>query len=136
VTLKLMEDHLQIRQEKIWQIREDLGKKKVCAKLVSYSLKDKLKEHSVTSCADFIQTCQTHLHFLICIITGNKCWFFSLQTWNKISPHGVENRIVPKAQEFLLAKLQDQNNVDYFLWSLGCDPQRICVWRKQWTYRC
>jgi hypothetical protein len=36
-----MEDYLQIKQETVYQIHEDLGKRKVCAKLVCYSLKDK-----------------------------------------------------------------------------------------------
>jgi len=51
---------------------EDLGS----AKFVLYILRDKLKEHSVKMCEDFIQNCQTNPHFLSCFIAGNKSWVF------------------------------------------------------------
>jgi hypothetical protein len=75
VTLKLIKDQLDNNQKKNCQIlQEDLGQRKILAKLVPQICMNEQKARSVTTGADVIQTCQINPHFLSCIITGNEFW--------------------------------------------------------------
>jgi hypothetical protein len=66
--LRMMTDELNINKETIRQILpEDLRKRKTCAKF---------DPHTLTSCQDFIQTCQENPSFLDCNVTGDESWVF------------------------------------------------------------
>jgi hypothetical protein len=79
MTLKLMEDQLHIKWKNNCQIlHEDLGQRKMFAKLVPHSLMNEQLEHSVTTGEDVIQTCQMNPNFVSCIITANESWNFLL----------------------------------------------------------
>jgi hypothetical protein len=61
INIKLMEDELHIDWQMICQtVYKDLGKRKICANFVPYSVMDKQKEHRVKICEHFIQTCQSN----------------------------------------------------------------------------
>jgi len=58
MTQKLMANKLHINQKMTCQIvREDLGERKMCAKLIPYSLTNIRNEYEITSYKDLIQIC-------------------------------------------------------------------------------
>ena len=53
-------------------LKEDLGKRKLCARFVLHSLIPEQREDRVTSCQDIIAMADTHKHFFNKIITGDE----------------------------------------------------------------
>jgi histone-lysine N-methyltransferase SETMAR len=77
LTFIMMSDGLYINNKTIRLIlHEDLRKRKICAKFVPHSLSDEQKQRRLTSCQDFIQTCQDNPSFLDCIVTWDESWVF------------------------------------------------------------
>jgi len=58
-------------------LKEDLGKRKVCAHFVPHSLTPEQREDRVTSCQDIIVMADTDKNFLNKIITGDETWCFA-----------------------------------------------------------
>jgi hypothetical protein len=70
---KLLENHLNINQEKICQVlRENMGNRKSCMKILAHSVKDEPKEQRGTAWDNFTETCQNSARSLGCIITGDE----------------------------------------------------------------
>jgi transposase len=59
LALRMMLDKLNNNMETIRQIlHENLRKRMICAKFVPHSLTDEQKQRRLTSCQDFLKTCQ------------------------------------------------------------------------------
>ena len=58
-------------------LKEDLGKRKLCARFVPHSLTPEQREDRVTSCQDFIAMANAHKSFFNQIITGDETWCFA-----------------------------------------------------------
>jgi histone-lysine N-methyltransferase SETMAR len=92
LTLRMMSDKLNINKETIRQIlHEDLRKRKICAKFVPHSLTDEQKQRRLTSCQDFIQSCQDNPSFLDCIVTGDESWVFQYDPETKCHHQGPKS---------------------------------------------
>jgi hypothetical protein len=77
LTLRMMSDELNINKKAIRQnLHEDSRKRKICSKFNPHSITDERKQRRLTSCQDFIQTCQDNPSFLDCIVTGDGSWVF------------------------------------------------------------
>ena len=59
-------------------LKEDLGKRKLCACFFPYSLTPEQTEDRVTSCQDIIAIVDADKNFLNKIITGDETWCFSM----------------------------------------------------------
>jgi len=76
-TLQMIADRLNIGKETVRLIvTEDLGKRKICARVVPHALTTEQKEESVVYCQDLLLMGQ-HEHFLENIITGDETWCFA-----------------------------------------------------------
>ena len=58
-------------------LKEDLGKRKLCACFVSHSLTSEQREDQVSSCQESIVMTDADKHFLNKIITGDETWCFA-----------------------------------------------------------
>jgi len=58
-------------------LKEDLGKRKLCAHFVPRSLTPKQREDQVTSCQDFIVMADADKNFFNKILTGDETWCFA-----------------------------------------------------------
>jgi len=58
-------------------LKEDLGKRKLCASFVQHSLTPEQGEDRVTSCQDIIAMTDAGKHFFNKIIMGNETWCFA-----------------------------------------------------------
>jgi hypothetical protein len=58
-------------------LKEELGKRKLCARCVPHSLTPEQREDRVTSCQDIIAMADADKNFFNKIITGNETWCFA-----------------------------------------------------------
>jgi len=58
----------------LWILKEDLGKRKLCAHFVAHSLTREQREDRVTTCQDIITMADADKNFLNKIITGDEIW--------------------------------------------------------------
>jgi hypothetical protein len=58
-------------------LKDDLGKRKLCARFVPQSLAPEQGEDLVTSCQDIIAMTGADKHFFNKIITGDETWCFA-----------------------------------------------------------
>jgi len=58
-------------------LKEDLGKRKLCARFVPHSLKPGQREDRVTSCQDIIVMADADKNFFNKIIKGDETWCFA-----------------------------------------------------------
>jgi hypothetical protein len=58
-------------------LKEDLGKRELCARFVPHSLTSEQGENRVTSCQDIIVMVDANKLFFNKIITGDKTWSFA-----------------------------------------------------------
>jgi transposase len=103
LTLRMMSDELNINKETVRQIlHEDLRKRKICAKFVPHRLTDEQKERRLTSCQDFIHTCQENPSFLDCIVTGDESWVFQYDPETKRQSMQWTSKSSPRSKTFRL----------------------------------
>jgi hypothetical protein len=76
LTLGMMLDELNIELTIRQILIEDSRKRNICTKFVPHSLTDEQKQRRLTSCQDFIQTCQDNPSFIDCIVTGDESCLF------------------------------------------------------------
>ena len=58
-------------------LKEDLGKRQLCARFVPHSLTPEQREDRVTSCQDIIVMADADKHFFNTIIIGDEAWCFA-----------------------------------------------------------
>jgi hypothetical protein len=58
-------------------LKDDLGKRKLCARFVSQSLTPERREHQVTSRQDITTMANVDKHFLNKIVMGDETWCFA-----------------------------------------------------------
>jgi hypothetical protein len=61
----------------LWILKEDLGKRKLCAHFVAHSLTPEQSEDRVTSCQDIIAMADADKTFFNKFITGDETWCFA-----------------------------------------------------------
>ena len=74
----MIAEYLNIPKTVVLQIlKEDLGKRKLCAGFVPHSLTPEQREDRVTSCQDIIVMADADKSFFNKIITGDETWCFA-----------------------------------------------------------
>ena len=65
-------------------LKEDLGKRKLCARFVPHSSTPEQREDRVTSCQDIIAMADADKKFFNKIITGEETWCFAYDSKTKL----------------------------------------------------
>ena len=92
ITSRMIAESLNIPKTVILQIlKEDLGKRKLCARFVPSSLTPEQREDRVTSCQDIITTADADKKFFNKIITGDESWCFA---YDPVTSERVLNGLV------------------------------------------
>ena len=77
LTVRMIASELSICKETVWRIiTEDLGMRKICAKIVPKLLSDDQKEWRVLVCKDILDCLETEPDLLDNVITGDESWIF------------------------------------------------------------
>ena len=77
LTVRMIADELEIKRGSVWKIiAEDLGMRKICAKMVPKLLDDDQKERRVEMYQNVLEHLQTEPDLLQRVITGDESWIF------------------------------------------------------------
>ena len=77
LTVRMIADELEINRDSVWKIiTEDLGMRKICAKMMPKLLDYDQKERRVEVCQDILEHLQTEPDLLQRVITGDESWIF------------------------------------------------------------
>jgi hypothetical protein len=89
-------------------LKEDLGKRKLCASFVPLSLTPEQREDRVTSCQDTIAMADADKNYFNKIITGDETWCFAYdpETKQQSSDWVVETSPRPKRLKFQKSRIK------------------------------
>ena len=77
LTVRMIAEELSMNRETVRTILvQELGMRKVCAKMVPKLLTDDQKEHRVNVCRDLLERIRDDPEFLGQVITGDETWVF------------------------------------------------------------
>ena len=77
LTVRMIADELEINRDSVWKIiTEDLGMRKICAKMVPKLLDNDQKEWRMEVCQNILEHLQTEPDLLKRVITGDESWIF------------------------------------------------------------
>ena len=77
LTVRMIANELSMNSESVWTIiTEELGMRKICAKMVPRLLTDEQKERRVEVCQDILTRLETDPNLLGGTITGDESWIF------------------------------------------------------------
>lgn len=75
LTIRMISDELYLNRETVRLIlTQDLGKRKICSRLVPHFLTTEQMQTRVEACRDLIKTADENPDFLNCIVTGDESW--------------------------------------------------------------
>ena len=84
LTVRMIADELSMNSERVWRIiTEDLGMRKVCAKMVPRLLNDRQKENRVQVCQDILKQLEIIPDLLSRVVTGDESWIFEYDPLTK-----------------------------------------------------
>jgi len=77
MTVRLIASELDMNRDSVWKIiTEDLGMRKICAKMVPKLLTDEQKDRRLQVCKDILERLDTEPDLLRRVITGDESWVF------------------------------------------------------------
>jgi hypothetical protein len=109
ITSRIIAESLNIPKTIVLQIRkEDLGKRKLCAHSVPYSLTPEQREDQVTSCQDIIAMANADKNFVNKTVTGDETWCFAYdpETKQQSSDWVGETSLQPKKLKFQRSRVK------------------------------
>ena len=84
MTVRMIASELGINRDTVWKIiTEDLGMRKICAKMVPKLLNNDQKQRRVEVCEDILQRVETEPDLLERVITGDESWIFEFDPETK-----------------------------------------------------
>jgi hypothetical protein len=96
-----MEEELEIIRETISKILvEDLGKMKICAGFVPYSLTAEQKAFRLQACQPFIQTVDDELSLLDSVVRSDETWCFQYDPQTKTQSKERRSPRFPRHKNF------------------------------------
>ena len=82
--VRMIADELSMNSERVWRIiTEDLGMRKVCAKMIPRLLNDGQKENRVQVCQDILKQLEITPDLLSRVVTGDELWIFEYDPLTK-----------------------------------------------------
>ena len=112
LTVRMIADELEINCDSVWKtITEDLGMRKICAKMVPKLLDDDQKERRVEVCQDILE----HPNW-VTLAAESHHWWWVLDLWvwlgDQAPEPSVEVPVVAEAKESKTVEVQNQAHAD------------------------
>ena len=121
LAVRIIADELGMNSERVWRIiTEDLGIKKMCAKMVPRLQNEGQKERRVQVCQDILEQLQTEPYLLKRFVTGNETWIFEYDPLNKrqslewksaLSPRPEKARVFKSKTKVMLITFFDVHGI-------------------------
>ena len=104
LTVRMIADELGMNSERVWRmIMEDLGMRKIWAKMVPRLLNVGQKERRVQVCQDILEQLETAPKLLKKVVTGNESWIFEydpLTKWQSLESKSALSQKPKKMRVF------------------------------------
>lgn len=121
LTIRMIADELSIGKDSVWKIiTEELGKRKVCAKMVPKLLSEEQKQQRVQVCRDILEQLEAEPGLLGRVITGDETWVFeydpetkrqSMQWKSPTSPRPKKARMSKSKVKLMLIAFFDSKGI-------------------------
>ena len=112
ITVRIIADELGMNSERVWRIiTENLGMRKICAKMIPRLLNKGQKERLVQVCQDVLEQLETEPNFLKRVVTGDESRIFahdpltkrqSLEWKSALSPRPKKARVFKSKTKVML----------------------------------
>ena len=123
LTVRKIAHELGMNSERVWRIiTEDLGVRKICAKMVPRLLNEGQKEQRVEVCQDILEQLETEPNLLKRVVTGDESWIFeydpltkqqSLEWESALSPRPKKVRVFKSKTKVMLIAFFDVHGIVY-----------------------
>ena len=105
LTVGMIADKLGMNSERVWRIiTEDLGIRKICAKMVPRLLNEEQKERHVQVCQDILEQLETEPNLLKRVVTGDESWIFEYDPLTKRQSLEWKSALLPKPKKVSVFK--------------------------------
>ena len=138
LTVRMIADELGMNSERVWRIiTEDLGMRKICAKMVPKLLNRGKKERRVHVCQDILEQLETEANMLKTLVTGDESWIFeydlltkrqSLKWKSALSPRPKKARVFKSKTKMMQIAFFDVHGIVHaeFLLQGQTINQHVC----------
>jgi hypothetical protein len=126
IALKMKAGSLNIPKTVVQILKENLGKRKLCARFVPHSLTPQQREDHVTACQDIIVMANANKDFFNKIIMGDETQCFAYDSETKRQSSEWVSETSPRLKK-QIPKVPHQDHVDNFFRILRYSAQRICT---------
>jgi len=110
----------------LWILKEDLGKRRLCARSVPHSLTHEQREDRVTSCQDIIVMADADKNFFNKIIMEDETWCFVYDTVTKRQSSEWDGQTSPQPKKLKFQKSRINTMLIFSRFSRR-SAQRICT---------
>ena len=121
LTVRMIADELGMSSGRVWRIiTEDLGMRKISAKMVTKLLNEGQKERRVQVCEDILEQFETEPNLLKRVVTGDESWIFeydpltkwqSLESKSALSPRPKKAKVFKSKTKVMLIAFFDVHGI-------------------------
>ena len=105
LTVRMIADELGMNSERVWRIiTEDLGMRKISAKMVPRFLNEGPKERPVQVCQDILERLETEPNLLKRVVTGRESWIFEYDPLTKRQSLEWKSALLPRPEKARMFK--------------------------------
>ena len=105
LTVRMNTDELDMNNERVYRIiTEDLGMKKICAKMVPRLLNEGQKERRVQVCQDILEQLETEPNLVKRVVTGDESWIFEYDPVTKRQSLEWKSALSPRPKKVMVFK--------------------------------
>ena len=100
LAFRMIADELGTNSERVWRIiMEDLGMKKICAKMVLRLLNEGQKKQHVQVYQDILEQLKTEPNLLKRVVTGDESWIFEYDLLTKRQSLELKSTLLPRPKK-------------------------------------
>ena len=127
LTVRMTADELDMNSERVWKIiTEDLGMKKICAKMVPRLLNKEQKELRVQVCQDILEQLEPEPNLLKRVVTGDESLIFEYDPLTKRQSLEWKSALLPRPKKARVFKSKTNVMLIAFLMSMKLSTQNSC----------
>jgi len=126
LTVSVIADEVHVNREAVRRIlTEELGKRKICAKILPRNLTEQQRDARVSFCAELLEQVEADPELMERVITGDESWFFqydpetkrqSLEWRSKGSPRPKKARMSKSKLKYMLVCFFDSMDILHKEW--------------------
>jgi len=126
LTIGMIADELDMNSERVRRIIiEDLGMRKICAKMVPRLLNERQKVRRVQVCRDILEQLETEPNLLKRVVTGDESWIFDYDLLTKRQSLEWKSALSPRPKKARIFRSKTKMMLIAFLMSMELSAQNF-----------